>query len=258
MACSLKTGLYVSGSNQNILGGILRNCPTGSLQFKVSQSKFLWGKLVLVADHKGLRDCNPKFSIKAQSSICNSRAMRWWEKALKTNIIEINSSQELVDSLLIAGDKLVIVDFYSPGCGGCITLNPKICQLAESNPNAIFLKVNCEELKKMCHSLHIHVLPFFRFYRGSEGRLCSFSCTNATIKKFKDALAKHGTERCNIGPAKGLDESELLSLASIGEISINLPLSTTREAKMEDLVLKNLDLYRKRGLEQEMSAILMA
>ena len=62
----------------------------------------------------------------AQSSICNSRAMRWWEKALKPNIIDINSSQELVDSLLIAGDKLVIVDFYSPGCGGCITLNPKV------------------------------------------------------------------------------------------------------------------------------------
>ena len=58
----------------------------------------------------------------AQSSICNSRAMRWWDKALKPNMIEINSSQELVDLLLIAGDRLVIVDFYSPGCGGCKTV----------------------------------------------------------------------------------------------------------------------------------------
>jgi len=65
----------------------------------------------------------------------------------------------------------------------------------------------------MCYSLHVHVLPFFRFYRGAQGRLCSFSCTNATIKKFKDALAKHKPDRCSIGPTRGLEESELLALA---------------------------------------------
>lgn len=58
----------------------------------------------------------------------------------------------------------------------------QICQIAELYPTAIFLKVNYEELKTMCQSLHIHVLPFFRFYRGAEGRVCSFSCTNATVR----------------------------------------------------------------------------
>lgn len=33
----------------------------------------------------------------------------------------------------------------------------------------------------MCYSLNVHVLPFFRFYRGAQGRVCSFSCTNATV-----------------------------------------------------------------------------
>lgn len=161
----------------------------------------------------------------AQASICVSRSLRWWEKTLKPNMVEIHSANELVDSLLNAGDRLVIVDFYSPFCGGCKTLHPKvyfdfwivfmlrnlshtflfnkpitnlyysiliiklwiwillcqICQLAELNPNAIILKVNHDELKAMCHSLRVHVLPFFRFYRGAEGRLCSFSCTNATV-----------------------------------------------------------------------------
>ncbi|KAL7223027.1 hypothetical protein ACSBR1_024668 [Camellia fascicularis] len=266
MACSLKTGLYVSGPNQTIprskTKGVLQPSPNHSLQFTDSHSKDFLGKPMVVADHKGLRDWNSKpskFAIHAQSSICVSKALRWWEKTLKPNMIEIQSAQELVDSLLGAGDRLVVVDFYSPGCGGCKALHPKICQLAESNPNAIFLKVNYEELKKMGHCLHIHVLPFFRFYRGAEGRLCSFSCTNATIKKFKDALAKHGTDRCNLGPAKGLDESELLSLASVGEISINSPFSSTKEEKMEDLVLKNIDLIGalgkasndKMGLEEE-------
>ncbi|KAI8528885.1 hypothetical protein RHMOL_Rhmol12G0182300 [Rhododendron molle] len=240
MTCSFKTGLTLSGSNDTFLGSKHRGASPpppsiGFLQLKQSNS---------------LLNC----SIQAQSvettkypttqpSLCVSRSLRWWEKTLQPNMVEIRSAQEFVDSLLLAGDRLVIVDFYSPGCGGCKSLHPKICQLAESNENAIILKVNYEQLKKMCHCLRIHVLPFFRFYRGAAGRLCSFSCTNATIKKFKDALAKHGTDRCDLGPAEGLDESELLSLASIGEISFsNLPLPSTKKDIMQGLVLKNANL----------------
>ncbi|EFH57929.1 hypothetical protein ARALYDRAFT_345747 [Arabidopsis lyrata subsp. lyrata] len=43
---------------------------------------------------------------------------------------------------------------------------------------------------------------------------CSFSCTNATIKKFRDALAKHGPDRCSLGRTKGLEEKELVALAA--------------------------------------------
>ncbi|KAB1216721.1 Thioredoxin-like 1-2, chloroplastic [Morella rubra] len=215
------------------------------------QELYLFWELILwespyLFQIKSRGDWSPKssrnFSVQAQASICVSRAMRWWEKTLKPNMVEIHSAQELVDSLLNAGDRLVIVDFYSPGCGGCKALHPKICQLAELNPDAIFLKVNYEDLKPMCHALNIHVLPFFRFYRGEDGRLCSFSCTNATIKKFKDALAKHGTERCSLGPAKGLNESELMSLASIGEFSIHSPLFSTEKGSVEDLVMGSIDL----------------
>lgn len=133
---------------------------------------------------------------------------------------EIESAQDLVDSLTNAGDKLVIVDFFSPGCGGCRALHPKICQFAEQNPDVLFLQVNYEEHKSMCYSLHVHVLPFFRFYRGAQGRLCSFSCTNATIKKFKDALAKHKPDRCSLGPTRGLEESELVALAANKDLVI--------------------------------------
>ncbi|KAF3597275.1 hypothetical protein DY000_02026339 [Brassica cretica] len=124
---------------------------------------------------------------------------------------------------------LVVLDFYSPGCGGCKSLHPKICQLAESNPNVMFLKVNQEELRTMCHGLNVHVLPFFKFYRGAEGKLCSFSCTIATINKFKKALDKHGSERCSLGPAKGLDSKELMALASVGELKMDLDFLTVHQ-----------------------------
>ncbi|XP_038906024.1 thioredoxin-like 1-1, chloroplastic [Benincasa hispida] len=149
------------------------------------------------------------------------KPQKWWEKGLQPNMKEVTGAHDLVDSLLNAGDKLVIVDFFSPGCGGCKALHPKICQSAEMYPDIQFLQVNYEEHKSMCYSLGVHVLPFFRFYRGAQGRLCSFSCTNATIKKFKDALAKHNTDRCSLGPTQGLEEKDLVALAANKELSFN-------------------------------------
>ncbi|XP_010475660.1 PREDICTED: thioredoxin-like 1-1, chloroplastic [Camelina sativa] len=172
-------------------------------------------------------------SITAQTTLRIGTAQKWWEKGLKENMREISSAQELVDSLTNAGDKLVVVDFFSPGCGGCKALHPKICQFAEMNPAVQFLQVNYEEHKSMCYSLGVHVLPFFRFYRGSQGRVCSFSCTNATIKKFRDALAKHGPDRCRLGPTKGLEEKELVALAANKELNFSYtpkPVPAEKEA----------------------------
>ncbi|KAK8537595.1 hypothetical protein V6N13_096590 [Hibiscus sabdariffa] len=239
MACSLKCGSYVSGFNETVSSS--NSKASTSNKFPPLSSDVL-GKLLVVPDQKkGSRNCSSRtgnrFSVQAEAA-CVSRSMRWWEKNRKTNMVKIHSAEQLVCSLQNAGGRLVIIDFYSPGCGGCKALHPKICQLAEQNPNAIFLEVNCEELKNMSHCLNIHVLPFFRFYRGAEGRLCSFSCTNATIKKFKDALAKHGSNRCSLGPAKGLDESELMKLASAGELSLSsLQLPSLKEETTEDLVI---------------------
>lgn len=157
--------------------------------------------------------------VNVKMSIGIGKSVKWWEKGIKRNMKEVRDAEELVESLMKAGDKLVVVGFFSPGCGGCKALHPKLCQLAEMNPDVQFLHVNHEEHKSMCYSLNVHVLPFFRFYRGAHGRLCSFSCTNATIKKFKDALAKHTPDRCSLGPPKGLEEKELLALASNRDLS---------------------------------------
>lgn len=165
-----------------------------------------------------------KFSLQIYATqTCIPRTMRWWDKGTTPNMREVHSAQELIDSLVNAGDKLVVLSFFSPGCGACRSLHPKICQLAEMNGDVEFVKVNHEENKSMCYSLNIHVLPFFQLYRGAQGRLCSFSCTNATIKKFKDALAKHNTPRCSLGPPIGLGERELLALSENKSLSFNMP-----------------------------------
>ena len=42
-------------------------------------------------------------------------------------MVEVHSTQKLVDSLLTVGDKLVVVDFYALGCGACRYVHPKVC-----------------------------------------------------------------------------------------------------------------------------------
>lgn len=54
------------------------------------------------------------------------KAQKWWEKGIKPNMREVEGAQDLVESLMNAGDKLVVVDFFSPGCGGCKALHPKV------------------------------------------------------------------------------------------------------------------------------------
>ncbi|KAF7123780.1 hypothetical protein RHSIM_Rhsim12G0091700 [Rhododendron simsii] len=81
---------------------------------------------------------------------------KWWVKGLQPNIKEINGAGDLVESLLNSGDKLVVVEFFSPGCKA---LHPKACQIVEMNPEVQFLQVNYEEHKSMCYSLNVHVLP---------------------------------------------------------------------------------------------------
>lgn len=197
---------------------------------------------------RGVREADKfPFQVRAAQT-CMPRLSRWWEKGVTSNMVEVHSAQELIDSLLTAGDKLVVLDFYAPGCGACRSVHPKICQFAEKNPDVKVVKVNYEENKSMCYSLRIHVLPFFQFYRGAAGRLCSFSCTNATIKKFRDALEKHSTPRCSLGPPRGLGEDELLALSKNKSLSFvmpepaetlrkEVPFAVRSEHKADDLAL---------------------
>lgn len=61
-------------------------------------------------------------------------------------------------------------------------------------------------------------------------------------------MVKHGTDRCSLGPPKGLDDSELLKLASNGEISIEIPSNFTKKERKEDLVIKSTDVAGSLGI----------
>ncbi|PIN16387.1 Thioredoxin [Handroanthus impetiginosus] len=141
------------------------------------------------------------FVFKVHATAAETEQPKWWEQNVGPNMIDIHSTQEFVDALSQAGDRLVIVEFFGTWCASCRALFPKICRLAEQHPEIIFLKVNFDENKTLCKSLNIKVLPYFHFYRGADGLVDSFSCSLAKLQKLKDAIATHNKVTHNDTPS---------------------------------------------------------
>ncbi|KAL6974696.1 hypothetical protein U1Q18_028876, partial [Sarracenia purpurea var. burkii] len=118
-------------------------------------------------------------SFKVHAAVAETEQPKWWEKNAGPNMIDIHSTQEFLNALSQAGDRLVIVEFYGTWCASCRALFPKLCRIAEEHPEIVFLKVNFDENKPMCKSLNVKVLPYFHFYRGADGQLETFSCSLA-------------------------------------------------------------------------------
>lgn len=151
---------------------------------------------------RGLSARGPR-GVRVAAGTGSSDGVAWWEKDGGPNFHDVHSTQEFVDALSNAGDKLVVAEFYASWCGSCRALYPKLCKLAAAHPDVQFLKVNFEHNKPMCKCLNIKVLPFFHLYRGAEGRLDAFSCSLSKLQKLRDAIALHNTDRCSIGPPLG-------------------------------------------------------
>lgn len=69
------------------------------------------------------------------------------------------------------------------------------------------------------------------------------------IKKFKDALAKHTTDRCSLGPAKGLEEKELLALGSNRDLSFTYGPKSNQPQPIVSLSVSESSLPLPRSLK---------
>ncbi|PWA36081.1 thioredoxin [Artemisia annua] len=188
--------LLLSKINNNTKRGVVANDSCLSSDFIIS-SRF------------GIKPRKQLLNFKINATITETDQPKWWEKSGGPNMIDIHSTSDFLQALSEAGDKLVIVEFYGTWCASCRALFPKLCKTAQEHPEILFLKVNFDENKPMCKNLNVKVLPYFHFYRGADGQLESFSCSLAKFQKIKDAIQTHNTDRCSIGPNKGVGELKL-------------------------------------------------
>lgn len=70
---------------------------------------------------------------------------------------------------LLAGDKLVVIDFWATWCGPCQRLTPIIEQLAEEyKDQAIIGKYNVDEGEDLSTEYNIRNIPVVIFVKGGE------------------------------------------------------------------------------------------
>lgn len=103
--------------------------------------------------------------------------------------------------------RIVLVDFFSPSCYACRSMWPKLKQIAASNPDITFLKVNTAEkpLASLAEGMGVSKLPWFLIFQGGTGeQIASFTANLSTISDLRDRLCdvqRHSvfrTERCQV------------------------------------------------------------
>mmetsp|Transcript_20180 Transcript_20180/g.42807 ORF Transcript_20180/g.42807 Transcript_20180/m.42807 type:complete len:234 (-) Transcript_20180:422-1123(-) len=117
-------------------------------------------------------------------------------------VVDVRSIQQLINELEEAGDKLAIVAFHATWCQACRRVQPMLQEYVSDRSDVVLLRVNYDHNKSICKALSVKKLPYFHFYRGSQGKLADFSASKKTFHRLEDALAQHGTPRCSLGKPK--------------------------------------------------------
>jgi|LakMenEpi03Aug12_release.lakeMendotaPanAssembly.Ray.scaffolds.fasta_scaffold1637032_1 thioredoxin 1 len=81
----------------------------------------------------------------------------------------IQITQENINEILNESEKIVILDFYSPGCGPCESLQPILEDLADDYANqAIFAKINANEFMDFTVEHLIRTVPHVLIFKNGE------------------------------------------------------------------------------------------
>ncbi|KAL7314400.1 thioredoxin trx1 [Mucor circinelloides] len=89
---------------------------------------------------------------------------------------------------LISQDKLVIVDFHATWCGPCKMIAPKLQKLANTFTDAVFAKVDVDEVADVAAEYQVRAMPTIMYFRNGQkiGEVVGANMANieAKVKEF--------------------------------------------------------------------------
>ncbi|GMH95760.1 hypothetical protein TrST_g12690 [Triparma strigata] len=109
-------------------------------------------------------------------------------KLEKQEILVLNSQEEYLEWLekCASNDSLAVIKFHASWCKSCQAFSRKFQQLSSLSPSSIsYASLEFSANPKLCRSLGVTHLPSVQIYKGSEGKVESFSCSPKRFDKVK-------------------------------------------------------------------------
>ena len=98
---------------------------------------------------------------------------------------EIETPEEFDEVLNGYPGKLVVVDFHASWCGPCKMIGPQFAKMENDFPDAVFIKVDVDELEEVAEQYEVEAMPTFLMFRDSEkvGNM-----TGASADKLRETI----------------------------------------------------------------------
>ena len=104
-------------------------------------------------------------------------------------VVHCTSEQHYHDTLVDAGEKLVVVDCFAEWCPPCRQIAPTFLSLAQQYPDIVFVKVDVDKVPEIKSVLSVWAMPTFTFLRN--GNVVG-SFMGADVRKLRYGLNNGG------------------------------------------------------------------
>jgi thioredoxin 1 len=82
-------------------------------------------------------------------------------------VTEITSTAQWEKVLAESGSKVIVIDFHATWCGPCKRIKPRYQELASSNPGAVFVSVDVDDVEDLAEKFAVEAMPTFVFVRST-------------------------------------------------------------------------------------------
>lgn len=114
------------------------------------------------------------------------------KKRMFGHVVEFNQTRQGSFDQTVGDAPIAVVYFYSPSCGPCKQLSPRILQLAKECPYIKFVKVNVSTNSFLAQKYGIRSVPQLLFFKNGafqKGHTLTGLSRKDTIKRTIDRLS---------------------------------------------------------------------